>query len=817
MTDKAIDKVTADKNTILQTIRALIQPGDIAELRAFGVRSKDQWKPHVESGYFDDHERMADIAYELSLEHARGVYLTLNPVEQQLLSRAENVVKVPKKGEATADDDITARRWLPIDIDPTRTSNTSATEDERKAAWEVMKAVAKYLKGEGWADPIIGDSGNGYHLLYKIDLPADDRGLVGDVLDALAFRFDTEGAKVDRVNYNASRIWKLYGTVNRKGDNTPERPHRVAKLLLGRVGGLVTEKQMEAIGASVPQPPSGRVAAKQKREREALDLWLARHDLGVEGPLPWKGKGRRWKFDICPWDAAHTDTSAFLVQFNDGGIAAGCHHNGCKGKGWKDLTNEYGPLFEKKKKKAPTLPQPTVATGLELTDMGNAQRMIRLHGTTIRYVGDKDTWRVWNGVRWEPDIMGLLTEKAKAAIRLIRQEAAAEPDQDAQAKVVKWAHKSQDVSRVRAMVSLARTEPGVGVTSGVWDAAPLLLNMENGTLNLDTGELHEHRKENLITKVCNVKHDPDAKSPLWESFVREILLDNEELISYVQRACGSMLTADTSDQVLFFFLGTGANGKSTFLNVLQRIMGTYGRQAAPELLATKRNGESQHPTGIADLQGARFVVSAEIERGAYLSEALVKQLTGEDLLKARFMRQDFFEFRASHHIFIAANHKPIIRGNDDGIWRRIHLIPFDLTVPPEDRDRALQGKLLEESSGILNWLVEGCRKWREDGLNPPEIVLEKTQEYRSSMDLLKEFLESYCTVAPPQECLAKDLYAAYLEWAAEHDEIPVKRRLFNMMLDERGFGRRRSGKGLHRTGIGLKSGLATTFNLRAFH
>tara|TARA_R100001594_G_scaffold84130_1_gene118629 strand:- start:120 stop:1361 length:1242 start_codon:yes stop_codon:yes gene_type:complete len=413
--------------------------------------------------------------------------------------------------------------------------------------------------------------------------------------------------------------------------------------------------------------------------------------------------------------------------------------------------------------------------------------------------------------------MGLLTEKAKAAIRMIRQEAAAEPDQDAQAKVVKWAHKSQDVARVRAMVSLARTEPGIGVTSNVWDADPLLLNLENGTLNLESGELKEHRKEDLITKVCNVRFDAEAEAPLWTSFVRQILLENEELISYVQRACGSMLTADTSDQVLFFLLGTGANGKSTFLNVLQRIMGTYSRQAAPELLATKRNGESQHPTGIADLQGSRFVVSAEIERGAYLSEALVKQLTGEDLLKARFMRQDFFEFRASHHIFIAANHKPIIRGNDEGIWRRIHLVPFDLTVPPEERDRALQGKLLEESSGILNWLVEGCQMWREDGLNPPEIVIKKTQEYRSSMDLLKEFLDAYCILGLKVECLAKDLYAAYLEWAEEHGEYPVKRRLFNMMLDERGFDRRRSGKGLHRIGITLKAGLSASLGGEVFH
>ena len=181
------------------------------------------------------------------------------------------------------------------------------------------------------------------------------------------------------------------------------------------------------------------------------------------------------------------------------------------------------------------------------------------------------------------------------------------------------------------------------------------------------------------------------------------------------------------------------------------------------------------------------------------------------------MRQDFFEFRASHHIFIAANHKPIIRGNDEGIWRRIHLIPFDLTVPPEKRDRTLQGKLLGEASGILNWLVEGCRMWREEGLNPPGVVLEKTQEYRSSMDLLKEFLDSYCVIDPQGDCLAKNLYAGYLEWAEEQGEIPVKRRLFNMMLDERGFGRRRSGKGLHRTGIALRTGLTTTFGAGMFH
>lgn len=206
-----------DRAMIERAIQVLTEPGDVTELRAFGVQNSEYWKPHVESGYFDDRERLANAAFELSAERAKNVYVTLNPVDQQLLSRASNRVRIAQRGESTKDTNIVERRWLPIDIDPTRSAGIGSSSEERTGAFEVLKNVVRFLSGMGWPDPIIADSGNGFHLLYRVRLKPDDNEPIAKALDALAFRFDTDSATVDRVVYNASRIWKLYGTPVRKG------------------------------------------------------------------------------------------------------------------------------------------------------------------------------------------------------------------------------------------------------------------------------------------------------------------------------------------------------------------------------------------------------------------------------------------------------------------------------------------------------------------------------------------------------------------------------------------------------------------------
>jgi hypothetical protein len=274
-----------------------------------------------------------------------GVYMTLNPVAPALLARSANRARFVKQGDATSDREILRRRWLPIDCDPERPTGISATPEERERALERGRQIARFLREKGWQLPLVGDSGNGAHLLYRVDLPADDGGLVKSCLEALALRFGGDGVKVDTSNSNPARIWKLYGTVARKGDSTPDRPHRLASLTYEPPSfEVVSRELLQELAATAPKPETVVLRGISKRSGSgfSLDEWITEHHLDVRGPYPWQG-GRKWIFNVCPWIAEHTNDSAFLVQSVDGAIAAGCHHDSCQGRVWRELRELYEP------------------------------------------------------------------------------------------------------------------------------------------------------------------------------------------------------------------------------------------------------------------------------------------------------------------------------------------------------------------------------------------------------------------------------------------------------------------------------------------
>lgn len=354
---------------------------------------------------------------------------------------------------------------------------------------------------------------------------------------------------------------------------------------------------------------------------------------------------------------------------------------------------------------------------------------------------------------------------------------------------------------------------GVAIKLDHLDADPWLLNVANGTLDLRTGTLHPHRREDLVTELAPAAYDAHATCPMWDKFLHRVLNDDEALIGFLRRAVGYGLTGDTTEQVLFFLYGSGANGKGTFLVALQEMLGDYAKQAAPEVLLVHR-GE-QHPTGVADLLGARFVVAAEVEQGKAFAESLVKQLTGGDRLKARLMRQDCFEFSATHKIFLAANHKPIVYGTDYAIWRRIRLVPFTVTIPPEERDPHLVAKLRTEWPGILAWAVRGCREWQERGLGVPGAVKAATEAYQAEMDTLGEFIAARCDTESGCKATAKELYDSYTYWCEAEGGEPITQRAFGTALGERGFQRVRSDHSKPTTWRGIRPKTARTWTARS--
>jgi putative DNA primase/helicase len=441
-------------------------------------------------------------------------------------------------------------------------------------------------------------------------------------------------------------------------------------------------------------------------------------------------------------------------------------------------------------------------THVHLTDLGNAKMLVARHGQNVRYVPLWGKWLVWDGRRWAVDDTRAVERYAKETVLAMHAAWARVEDDDQRRKRLRHALRSQDVARLKAMVELAKSESGIPIMPDTLDADPWLLNVQNGTLDLRTGELHPHRREDLMTKLAPVAYDAQAAAPTWEVFLHRIFGGDADLIRFVQKAVGYSLTGSIREQCLFILYGTGANGKSTFLNAVSTMLGEYASHTPTETLLINRSDGVRND--LARLQGARFVTAVEAEGGRRLAEAQVKQLTGGDKVTARYLYQEHFEFYPTFKLWLAVNHKPIIQGSDYAIWRRIRLIPFTVTIPKPERDKRLGEKLLAELPGILRWAVEGCMGWQQEGLEPPLVVKGATGEYRAEMDVIAAFIREHCETGPAQVARAGALYAAYCEWCAEVGETPVHQKRFGEELKQRGFtaGKHQGDRCWH--GIGLR-------------
>ncbi len=445
-----------------------------------------------------------------------------------------------------------------------------------------------------------------------------------------------------------------------------------------------------------------------------------------------------------------------------------------------------------------------------LTDWGNAQRLVRLHGDELRFCHAWGNWLIWDKQRWRTDDTGRIYRLAKSAVKTIYTEAKAATDADVRKAIASWAMKSEAQARLEAMTVSAQSEPGIPVRPEDLDADPWLFNVQNGTIDLRTGEMRPHNPDDLITKEGGVEYDAEAECPVFVGFLRKIMGRDEELIEYLQRTLGRALTGDVSEHRLELWHGPGANGKSTLTTAVLGVTGDYGLMAAPGLLLKRR--QDAHPTEVADLKGARFVSSVEVGESRKLNEEHVKQLTGGDRLKARYMRQDFWEFDPTHKLFVACNHRPTIVGSDHAIWRRVRLVPFSVVIPDDEQDKQLGEKLKGERSGILNWLIAGCLACHAEGIDEPEAVSAATADYRAEQDLVAAFVAECCTISPTAKALSAGLYIAYTEWCKNSHEEALSKRAFGLRLGDQGFTSDRKGHGGKRAWIGIGLAAAPTFD-----
>lgn len=410
-------------------------------------------------------------------------------------------------------------------------------------------------------------------------------------------------------------------------------------------------------------------------------------------------------------------------------------------------------------------------------DHGNAERLIALHGRNLRYYNPIKRWLICDGRRWQIDEIRQSYKLAKDAILQFLKQAIEADDKAGE----KFARQSLNHQRISAM--LASTECEQPIMTADLDQDAYLLNCENGTLDLRDGQLREHRREDHITKLVLVRYKPEAQCPIFIQFLQRIMGDSPDasqadgeragrLASYLQKVFGYSLTGDVSEKVIFCFFGTGNNGKTTLLEAIRFVLWEFSAQIQIDTLMSYRQRESNASlSDLADLHGARFVTTSEAEQGGRLAEGKLKYLSaGMGSVKTCRKYENPITFRATHKLFIDANHKPIIRGADQAIWNRLKLIPFDVTIPLQEIDKALLEKLKGEAEGILAWMVEGCRRWRTEGLGDPPEVSQASAGWHSEMSMLREFIEDSCVISPEALCPIGDLHKAYQSWAQENGE-----------------------------------------------
>jgi len=426
---------------------------------------------------------------------------------------------------------------------------------------------------------------------------------------------------------------------------------------------------------------------------------------------------------------------------------------------------------------------------LRLSDAGNSERFVSEHGEKVAYAPSFG-FLVWDAKRWQRDVDNLTcTSLAKETAYRIYDEANSADDKEYE-KLLRHAKRSESIGGIRAMLELAK--PDLKVALEEFDSDEYVINTASGVLDLRNENIIPHSPELRLTKYSGVDFDTQAKCPQWLSFIDRVFASDQDVIDYVQKSVGYSLTGDTSEQCVFILVGNGANGKSVLGETLLRLLGTYGTTAEFSTFLTSARDGGGPRNDVARLVGNRFVWASEPDLDTFLSESLVKHLTGGEEVVVRFLYKEHFKYKPRFKLWLATNHLPNIRGVDNGIWRRIRIIPFSVTIPEEERNPKLVDKLAEELPGILNWALEGYQKWRQEGrLVPPSAVRKATAAYRSDQDFLHEFLSEKCEECLNEKIPATLLYEMYCEWCDDNRIEKLSQQKFGRQLTKRGFTRGR--------------------------
>jgi P4 family phage/plasmid primase-like protien len=734
-----------DAAEVSRALNLILMPGQVTELRVFAAGSG---KPKL-FGYFDQPEKLVKSLATVKI--GRGFYIILNSIKPALLERSPNQTSRPAAGQSTKDSDIVARVWLFIDCDSERPDkNQSATDAEHQAALDRCKMIREFLSTMDWPEPIEADSGNGGHLLYRIDVPANDEGLVQRCLSALSARFTDSLVKVDTKVHNPARLCKLYGTLAAKGDNTAERPHRMSRIISAPASfTVVTREQLNELAESdsAKSEPTEKRDSDKKTEKSAakkfdIDGFISRNRLQVAGPKPWEDRGRKWTFNVSPLCEHHGD-GPFLIQFSNGALSAGCHHDSCNWT-WKDLRAKYEPMQAK-----------GADPGVIAAELISAHTIEGL--SSLRY---------WNESFWHWGD-GRYVERLSSEVRadvlnhFVRQWTH-----------VKGEHISNVIEHLRAKTILSSSFlPPAWLAKQPDGFEPYdCLATKNRVIHLPS--FMDRREPFFIPAtpafltVTAAEFDLDLNAPApqqWHSFLESIWGDDQQSKDTLQEVFGYLLTADTRQQKIFLIIGPPRSGKGTIARVLRKLVGE-GNVAGPTLASLAA------PFGLSQLVGKSVAIVADARISARTDQATVVEhllsISGEDKRTIDRKHQTAIHCQLPTRFLILSNELPRLFDASGTIVSRFVLLQTAKGYLGRE-DHGLESKLLLELPGILLWAIDGWKRLLERGrFKQPEGSGDAVEQMTRLASPVTGFVCDRCTLEATATVAVPELFGSWVQWCS---------------------------------------------------
>jgi P4 family phage/plasmid primase-like protien len=802
MADK---KILVDLKEAERALNQVVEPGQTFEIRILTpVKNPHGWNPRVIYGYFDCVDAALKALSSLHLAGAKGFYVTLNPVAPSLLARSYNRLTEAKDNHTTADKDISARRWLLIDCDPKRPAGISASDDEKELAHQKAQEVYKALKADGWPEPLVADSGNGFHLMYRIDLPADDGGLVKRCLAALDDRFSDAQVSIDTTVYNPARIVKLYGSLAAKGGDCPEigREHRMSRMLTvpnelqavpnDNLEALGVDKQSTTPPLSAPPKTTGSASSSRKgtwnkdRMQQFIDDYLSH--CSPQAAQPYEG-GWKWVLGTCPFDEAHNDRSAVIVIKADGKLGFKCHHDGCKGNNWKALRAKYEPSAQQK---TSSVLQTDVGLGA-LEERYGPPIMFNSKGdpSDVNQMFIAAKFAADNLVLFEPRLglfycydesKGLWLTKTESTLLLAFGHCfSALLNQLSASSLLKKRSKTL----LAHLVSLLKGEVE---HPDIFTGQRKIIHVENGVLHLDDDPVsfHEFSPDYYSRNRSEIAFDESAECPRFlNELLRPALCDED--ISLLQRYAGQCLLGCNPAQKILLLRGTPGGGKSTLADVLERVIGTHNVvQLRVQHLADRFE--------IASYVGKTLLCGKDVP-GNFLnnkSAHVLKALVGGDRLNAEEKNvKHRFELIGDFNVLITSNSRLHVKlDSDAGAWRR-RLLIIDYEQPPTGKPIPyFAQKLVEqEGSGILNWCIEGAVQLLAEldafgTLRLDDAQKDRVEALLSESDSVRYFVNK-CTVnAPGADVTVNEMMTLYNDFCEEQGWQALSTKQFQSQISD---------------------------------